>query len=144
MTIVLSARRRMTASRHTALFVLVDLTSQMTMKTMIGIEDYLCANYDGRVARPAADCTQTCHFLRMHIARIFPSYRLPKLRAYLQGHMITRSLWQVYPGPWCGDICSRVGSEYQEQRPDPLTEPKQVIVAVSRGEGDVGFRAVIE
>ncbi len=27
---------------------------------------------------------------------------------------------------------------------DPLSEPKQVIVAVFGGEGDVGFRAVIE
>ena len=72
MTIVLSARRRTTASRHTALFVLAGLTPQMTMKTMIGIEDNLCANYGGRVTRPADDCTQTCHFLRMHIARVFP------------------------------------------------------------------------
>ena len=30
------------------------------------------------------------------------------------------------------------------QSPDPLSELKQVMVAVSRGEGDVGFRAVIE
>lgn len=72
MTIVLSARRRMIASRHTALFVLAEPTPQMTMKTMFGIEGHLRSNHGGRVARPAADCTQTCRFLRMHIARIFP------------------------------------------------------------------------
>ena len=69
MTIVLSAPRRTIARRHTALFVLADLTRQTTMKSMIGIEDSL---YGGRVARPAADSTQTYHFLKMHIARVFP------------------------------------------------------------------------
>ena len=45
MTIVLSARRRITARRHTAPFTLVDLTPQTTMITMIGIRDNLRANY---------------------------------------------------------------------------------------------------
>ena len=58
--------------------------------------------------------------------------------------MLTRSSWQIYPGPRCGNIWSKNRSQCQRQSPDPLSEPKQVIVAVSRGEGDVGFRAVIE
>ena len=72
MTIVLSARRRMTASRHTVPFVLADPMPQMTMKTTFGIEGDPRANHGGRVARRAADCTQTCRILRMHIAKIFP------------------------------------------------------------------------
>ena len=134
MTLVLSAPRSMTTSSPTALFVLADLTPQMTMKTMIGIEDDLYANHGGRVARPAADCTQTCRFTPISVAEVTGICRATRL---LEACGESTQVHGV--GMFGRD--SRASAK--DKRLDPLTEPKQVIVAVCRAEGDVGFQAVI-
>ena len=96
--------------------------------------------------RPAADCTQSCRSLRMHIARIFPPISVAEVTWYLvsAGTHDYSNLVASLPrsAVW--------GCLVETREPVPRTKDlirllsrEKFIVAVCRGEGDVGFRAVI-
>ena len=89
-------------------------------------------------------CTQTCHFLMMHIARVPHAILLAEVTGISAGSHDYSKLVASLPRSTVGEYLVETSESVPKDSPDPLSEPKQVIVAVSRGEGDVGSRTVIE